>query len=309
MKTMLSKKTENRKLLVGLCLLALFWLLPAFSGAQEIRYKLLQPLPISSNQTEVGTTTSSEYFSGIVTLIIAFSLILAVIRIIYGGIKYMSTDAFQGKSEARGIIENALIGFVLVAAAWLIVSLVNPNLTSLDLNIEKINTSGSIITEGILTGTPEELGCYRCEEVTISAKQSPEGCSIAAGGLCYMNTTLQYRLGKLIEALDSEENGSLEFIVTESFPPTRIHQATCHQMHREDSGTCVDIALEPRSSQTVENIKTVIEQGVAVDLRIQFEVLDESRAEAIRTEGEFNEQDIVVVPGIDGEHFSVYLME
>jgi hypothetical protein len=55
--------------------------------------------------------------------------------IMFGGIKYMSTDAFSGKSEARGTIENAIWGLVLAISAWLILNTINPNLTNFNLSI------------------------------------------------------------------------------------------------------------------------------------------------------------------------------
>ncbi len=99
--------------------------------AQATEYKLLAPLP---NYVK-DVTTAGPYIEGIFILIIAIATGLAVIKIIFGGIKYMSTDAFSGKSEARGTIENAIWGLLLAISAWLILYTINPNLIKFDLKI------------------------------------------------------------------------------------------------------------------------------------------------------------------------------
>ncbi|MDP3763902.1 MAG: pilin [bacterium] len=98
---------------------------------QATEYKLLAPLP----NYVPDVTTAGPYIEGIFILIIAIATGLAVIKIIFGGIKYMSTDAFGGKSEAKGTIENAIWGLLLAISAWLILYTVNPNLVKFNLKI------------------------------------------------------------------------------------------------------------------------------------------------------------------------------
>src|SRR3989344_2553730 len=88
-------------------------------------YQLLEPLPFSSG-TLTEKVTAVSYIPGLFRLMIAIAGVLAVIRLIYAGIMYMSTDAFSGKSEAKGIIEDALWGLLLAIGAWIIVATVLP---------------------------------------------------------------------------------------------------------------------------------------------------------------------------------------
>src|SRR3989344_3576506 len=106
------------------------------SFAAETPYTLLAPIPLEgAGAGDAQTTVASQYIRGVFMLIIGLATGLAVIMIIYGGIKYMSTDAFTGKSEARETIQNAIWGLLLVIAAWLILYTINPKLVEFNLNI------------------------------------------------------------------------------------------------------------------------------------------------------------------------------
>lgn len=116
-------------------LFTVYCLLSTVALAQT-EYELLAPIPLSGADSAPSDTTTAElYIKGIFTLIIAIAGGLAVVRIIFGGIQYMSTDAFEGKSEARTIIQNAIWGLLLAISAWLILYTINPDLIKFDLTI------------------------------------------------------------------------------------------------------------------------------------------------------------------------------
>jgi len=99
-------------------------------------YTLLAPIPLSGPSSgETPKTTAEPYVKGVFTLIIAIAGGLAVIKIIFGGIQYMSTDAFEGKSEARTTIQNAIWGLLLAISAWLILFTINPKLVEFNFNL------------------------------------------------------------------------------------------------------------------------------------------------------------------------------
>lgn len=103
-------------------------------GAAE--YELLAPIPLDgADSMPADKTTAERYIKGIFTLIIAIAGGLAVVRIIFGGILYMSTDAFEGKSDAKNTIQNALWGLLLAISAWLILYTINPDLIEFNLTI------------------------------------------------------------------------------------------------------------------------------------------------------------------------------
>jgi len=119
-------------------------------------YQLLTPLPDYVKETSAGKTTAGPYIEGIFMLMIAVAGGLAVLMLIFGGIKYMSTDAFGGKNEAKNIIQNAIWGFILAISAWLILNTINPNLTIFKLEIptQEIKTVPVI---GVIGTGPKHL--------------------------------------------------------------------------------------------------------------------------------------------------------
>lgn len=106
-------------------------------------YTLLAPIPLGDTNAPVSTATTATFLPGLFRLMIAIASGLAVIMLIYAGVKYISTDAFGGKEEAKGIIENALWGLLLAMSAWLILNTINPNLVNLSLNIDRLPTTGN----------------------------------------------------------------------------------------------------------------------------------------------------------------------
>ncbi len=127
-------------------LLVLFvGLMPAAARAQEpgTDYVLLQPIPLQGGGDTTEITNPGQYIGGVFMLIIGLAGVLAVIYIIVGGIQYMSTDAFQGKNEAKTRIQNAIFGLLLALGAWIILYSVNERLVSFDLNIQRVGPAST----------------------------------------------------------------------------------------------------------------------------------------------------------------------
>ena len=111
-------------------------------------YCLLAPIPLSGpGGTDDKTADINTYIPAMFRLAIGIAGGLAVLRIIVGGIKYMTTDAFSGKSEAKETIQNALVGLLLAISAYTILYTIDPSLVKLDFSIE-----------GLRVGTPLETG-------------------------------------------------------------------------------------------------------------------------------------------------------
>jgi len=281
--------------------------------ATSTEYLLLAPIPfVQSQVTATGTyANATTYLPGLFRLAIGLAGLLAVVRLIYAGIKYMSTDAFGEKSEAKGIIENALWGLGLAIAAWIILYTINPKLVEINFNIERQKVSAPIAppspagggtgtggggTEGGGGGTTIPL-CTTCEDVRVNHKLAPNGCRLPAGQRCQIDASLNAKLDLLDRYAD--------FLVTEMFPPTRQHKDPCHV-----NAICVDATI---SNNTPANIKRFIIEARDVGLRAVYEVTDESRAESIRRQGGLSREEVIAVgrkangdPWISGEHFSIY---
>ena len=88
-------------------------------------------------------------FASIVSAIIVFILIVAALvfffMLVLGGIRYITSGGDKGQTEAaRGQITAALIGLVIVFAAWAIINLVNMffGINLLQLNIQQAIPEG-----------------------------------------------------------------------------------------------------------------------------------------------------------------------
>ena len=99
--------------------------------AQGVNTNTYQPLVgipgVDNAVTNFGTYINQLYF-----LAISLAALLAVIKIIIAGVKYMLTDLGSSKADAKSDIWGALLGLLLIISAFLILTTVNPNLARLD---------------------------------------------------------------------------------------------------------------------------------------------------------------------------------
>ncbi|MBI2674023.1 MAG: hypothetical protein HYX23_01950 [Candidatus Zambryskibacteria bacterium] len=273
----------------GFLLFTIYYLLPTVSLART-GYELLAPIPLSgAGSAPTETTTASPYIRGVFMLTIGIATGLAVIMIIFGGIKYMSTDAFTGKNEAKETIQNAIWGLLLIIAAWLILYTINQKLVEFNFSIP-IQAIRSAIPGG---AAAPSTGCPTCVAISVPHKtMAQNGCGpTAPGGACAIDSALNDRLVELQSRYGT-------FTVNESYPPFTAHRDPCH-----NSGTCVDASISLSNNQ---NIKSFINDASNVGLRAVYEVKDEATASSIRSATGLSTSQVIVVPTINGAHFSIY---
>lgn len=82
----------------------------------------------------LDTSSLSAYIATLFQFGVGMAGVLAVLMIIWGGVEYMTTEAFTGKSEARGRIQNALYGLLLALASYTILFTINPQIVDLNKN-------------------------------------------------------------------------------------------------------------------------------------------------------------------------------
>lgn len=112
-----------------LLLVALFVALPTISLAAGSGYKPLTGIPgISDPDADFNT-----YINALYTLAIALAALLAVIKIIIAGIKWMMTDVVTSKKDAKDDIWGATMGLLLILAAVLFLNIINSDLTAISL--------------------------------------------------------------------------------------------------------------------------------------------------------------------------------
>jgi hypothetical protein len=113
-------------------LLAFILLLPLVSFAQ------FQPLVGIPGVTDPNANFNT-YINALYALSISIAGLLAVIKIIIAGVKYMLSDVVTSKQEAKSDIQGALIGLLIVVSAVLILTVINPQLTRSSLFLTPID--------------------------------------------------------------------------------------------------------------------------------------------------------------------------
>ncbi|MCX6715549.1 MAG: hypothetical protein NT077_00860 [Candidatus Taylorbacteria bacterium] len=120
--------------------LFVFIMLPSISQAQQT-YTALEPLPciegggITCTAAEkiAGKTTFNfeNYVQYIFNLVIFLAAASAVFMIVFGGLQYMTTEAWTGKGAALEKVKNAIYGLLLVLGSYLILRTIDPRLVAI----------------------------------------------------------------------------------------------------------------------------------------------------------------------------------
>ena len=118
--------------------LLILLLLPLFTFAQDPVYLVGIP------GVDIGSDFNS-YINALYKLSIAIAALLAVIKIIVAGLKWMLTDLITSKEDAKKDIQGAVLGLLIIIAAVIILETINPQLTKTQIFLappESIDMSG-----------------------------------------------------------------------------------------------------------------------------------------------------------------------
>ncbi|MFA6136230.1 MAG: pilin [Candidatus Paceibacterota bacterium] len=218
-------------------------------------------------------SSPAEFVDQLYTYALGISASLAVMMIIYGGVKYAVNPGNQSAlSDAKDIIQSSVWGIVLLAGAFLILNTVNPSLTELkNPGLETVPTStssapvvdsdeavlaaGRVIASGIaLDNRADCVPGSDARSVVNDVAQSKyplvcsSGCSVSGGcvaggtsGTININTSLLNTIAELQEIVS--------FGTGNPWLSARVTSLTGGK-HKSDSkhynGTAVD--LVPNSS-------------------------------------------------------------
>jgi hypothetical protein len=129
-----------------LILLAICSLLPAIAQAETV---YLVGIP--------GIDTAAEYtlpslINALYVVSISLAALLAVIKIVIAGAKYMLSEIVTNKEDAKKDVRGAIFGLLIVIAAALILQVINPQLNRLDAAITPLQFTQT--TTGVPTNLP-----------------------------------------------------------------------------------------------------------------------------------------------------------
>jgi hypothetical protein len=130
----------KQSLLITLVVIALY--VPTIASAVD--YSPLVGIPGVPD-----TTDFNKYINALYALSISVAALLAVIKIVIAGVKWMMTDIVTAKGEAKKDIQGALIGLFVVLAAVLILTIINPNLVKIDLTLTQPGTLAASSTPAV----------------------------------------------------------------------------------------------------------------------------------------------------------------
>lgn len=118
-------------------------LLPATTHAGDF-VNLVGVPGLTGNVNAEGGLNS--YINALYRLSISIAALLAVIKIVIAGAKYMLSDIITHKEEAKKDIQGALIGLLIVIGAIIILNTINTDLTNLNLTIDTATVSQDPMT-------------------------------------------------------------------------------------------------------------------------------------------------------------------
>lgn len=103
-------------------------LLPLSVFAQKQEYVPLANIPLITPKDP----TLIQYLNAVFMLSIAVAAIVAVLRIVLAGFKYMiATDGWANKEEAKGEIAAVITGLIVLLLSFIILQQINPDLVKL----------------------------------------------------------------------------------------------------------------------------------------------------------------------------------
>lgn len=110
-----------------------------------------------------ATSSPGAFVSGFYQFALMIGGVLAFGIIVYGGVKYMTSAGNpSGQSDAKEWIEAALLGLLLLAGAYFILDVINPQLLNLTLpKLTPVNISTPAATTPS-TATPPVNSCGAC---------------------------------------------------------------------------------------------------------------------------------------------------
>jgi hypothetical protein len=164
--------------------------------------------------------------------------------------------------------------------------------------------TGAVSPEGLTTTLPpKEAVCTDCVKVAASVPGFDRTNSCSVSGGCLISSQISDQLVSF--AADAKAAG-ISWEATELWPPTSsAHQNGCHY-----NGTCIDAAFRGTSA-SAQNIAQFISLASKNGFTAQYEVATSRDAEVIRMQAAqhgvtLGPSDVLVVPYINGSHFSMY---
>jgi hypothetical protein len=183
-------------------------------------------IPGTYDTSNATTSAPGAFIADFYQYALVIGGILAFGVIVYGGIRYMTSAGNpSGQGDAKEWIQAAIMGILLLAGAYFILKVINPNLVNLNLPSpgQPSTYSGSSGTGGGTGGgggtTPGT--CTNCQKLANCTATSKTNC----GGTPAM--------AKVVNCIDNSDSN---FTVNEAYPPVVDHSDPGH-----NTGCAIDV--------------------------------------------------------------------
>jgi len=134
----------------------LFFLIPFISHAASFNYQLLEDFPgVSGMKAGTAFTDLPSLINGLYKFGIWTVGIAALFMLVIGGFMYMTSAGNTSRvGSAKSVIGDALLGLVAALGAFLLLYVINPDLTKINLHLIQVSVQGGGGTPGNGTGAP-----------------------------------------------------------------------------------------------------------------------------------------------------------
>jgi len=251
----------------------------------------LAQVTINPNLPGMNTGTSNnpcEYVFNFYTFALAISGILAFGAIVYGGVKYtLAAGNPSGQNEGKEWIKGALLGLLLLAGAYLILNVINPDLVKCNLpTLDQVSNSsgvngggGSGPSCGGVSCATGESECYQCgdpatggttdtcgppNQQSVNCHDTGPATGGCTGGSCDSLSSSGFTCKDAascsvapaeLAVLNCIQQSSGESLrITEAYPPTTNHLSQCHQ-----DGCCVDLTPPSGQSASCADVQSIVQ--------------------------------------------------
>ena len=123
---------------------------------------------------DTGKRTLADYINVLFRLSIGIGALIAVIKITFAGIKYMGTDSFSSKEEAKKDITSALLGLLIMLSTVVILQLIYPDILNINV-LQKLEPVGVSTSQQAVQQAKEMVDVSEADRAARAAATAQRG--------------------------------------------------------------------------------------------------------------------------------------
>jgi len=192
----------------------------------------------------------AEYIGALYKYSLVIIGLLAVIVMMIGGVRWLTAGgAREAISDGMNWIKGGLLGIIFALCSYLVLFIINPNLTLLQplninyigkVDLETIDTVSDVIDAPTDNLKYPDVKIYNPKSEKPSNVKGCDDCVVTS-----LPTKNNKNVNQSLNAKLLSVRTSVSWRITEAYPPTSPHQSKCHY-----NGRCVDIGLTSEKNCT-----------------------------------------------------------